>query len=196
MTIFVIDDHPLMRDAIGMVLRRLAANEKIVEIDRVGMISAAVKEHGHPTMLSLDFSLPDTTGVSGIRQLKLMYPLVPLAVVSASPSETHERRCIAAGADIYIEKSVGSAELASAFRGLLQPNIDLIDTVKPREDLSRRQMQLLQLLDRGLSNRDIADKLKINEHTVKVHMWRLFKRINVKSRTQAVYYCRTKGIIS
>jgi DNA-binding NarL/FixJ family response regulator len=59
--------------------------------------------------------------------------------------------------------------------------------------LSKRQKQLILMLDQGLSNRDIADKLAISEHTVKVHFWRLFRRLGVNSRTQALYFARTNG---
>jgi len=63
------------------------------------------------------------------------------------------------------------------------------------EKLSKRQKQLLVMLDRGLSNRDIAEKLQISEHTVKVHLWRLFRRLNVKSRSQASHLARTAGLL-
>ena len=63
------------------------------------------------------------------------------------------------------------------------------------EKLSKRQKQLLVMLDRGLSNRDIAEQLQISEHTVKVHLWRLFRRLNVKSRTQTIHYARTHGLL-
>ena len=63
------------------------------------------------------------------------------------------------------------------------------------EKLSKRQKQLLVMLDKGLSNRDIADALSISEHTVKVHLWRLFRRLNVKSRSQASHLARTAGLI-
>ena len=61
--------------------------------------------------------------------------------------------------------------------------------------LSKRQKQLILMLDRGLSNRDIAAELNISEHTVKVHLWRLFRRIGVKSRTQTLHYARTHGLL-
>ena len=59
--------------------------------------------------------------------------------------------------------------------------------------LSKRQKQLILMLDQGLSNRDIAEKLNISEHTVKVHFWRLFRRLGVNSRTQALHFARTNG---
>ena len=59
--------------------------------------------------------------------------------------------------------------------------------------LSKRQKQLILMLDQGLSNREIAEKLDISEHTVKVHFWRLFRRLGVNSRTQALHFARTNG---
>ncbi len=61
--------------------------------------------------------------------------------------------------------------------------------------LSKRQKQLIVMLDEGLSNRDIAERLGISEHTVKVHLWRLFRRLGVKSRTQTLHFARTHGLL-
>ena len=62
--------------------------------------------------------------------------------------------------------------------------------------LSKRQVQLLAALEEGLSNRDIAERLGISEHTVKVHLWRLFRRLGVKSRTQAIHTARLNGLFN
>lgn len=198
MSIYVIDDHPLMRDAIVMVLRRLRPAENIVELDRLERLTQSVKQHGPPKLLCLDLKLPDTTGCSGVIAAKQAYPDVPVAVYSASPAADMEEACIEAGADIYIEKSVGSSELASALRGLLQADAEGEDAEPPAMagKLSKRQSQLITMLDQGLSNRDIALQLEISEHTVKVHLWRLFRRLGVKSRTQAVHHARSHGLLS
>ena len=70
------------------------------------------------------------------------------------------------------------------------------ETATTENKLSKRQKQLIIMLDRGLSNREIADELGISEHTVKVHLWRLFRRLGVKSRTQTIYYARTHGMLA
>ena len=59
--------------------------------------------------------------------------------------------------------------------------------------LSKRQKQMILMLDQGLSNREIAEKLDISEHTVKVHLWRMYQRLGVNSRTQALHFARTHG---
>ena len=70
-----------------------------------------------------------------------------------------------------------------------------LEPVAPLQKLSKRQKQLLVMLDKGQSNRDIAEELQISEHTVKVHLWRLFRRLNVKSRSQASHLARTQGLL-
>jgi len=197
MSIYVIDDHPLMRDAIVMVLRRLRPAENIVEMERLDKLESSVKQHGEPKLFCLDLKLPDVTGVSGVIALKKGWPEVPIAVYSASPSADMEEACIEAGADIYIEKSAGSGELAAALKGLLQADADGEEPAPASPGkLSKRQTQLIAMLDQGMSNRDIAAQLDISEHTVKVHLWRLFRRLSVKSRTQALHHARSHGLLS
>ena len=197
MSIYVIDDHPLMRDAIVMVLRRLRPAENIVELERLDKLASAVKQHGTPGLFCLDLKLPDTTGCSGVIAVKQTYPDVPIAVYSASPAADMEEACIEAGADQYIEKSASSAELTAALRGLLMADSDVEEpAAATNSKLSKRQTQLIAMLDKGMSNRDIASELEISEHTVKVHLWRLFRHLGVKSRTQALHYARTNGLLS
>jgi DNA-binding NarL/FixJ family response regulator len=196
MALYVIDDHPLMREAVVMLLRRLRPGANIVELDRIGGVEAAVKQHGAPDLICLDLKLPDTTGASGVVELKKRFPETPLAVLSASPAADAEEACVEAGADIYIEKSSGAQEIGNALRALLSADGKFEELTPTDNKLSKRQKQLIVMLDRGLSNREIADELGISEHTVKVHLWRLFRRLGVKSRTQTIHYARTHGMLA
>jgi DNA-binding NarL/FixJ family response regulator len=196
MNVYVIDDHPLMREAVVMLLRRMRPGANVVELDRLGGIEAAVQQHGTPDLITLDLKLPDTTGTSGVHELKKRFPDTPLAVLSASPAADAEEQCIEAGADIYIEKSSGGQEIGNALRALLSADGQFEELAPTDNKLSKRQKQLIVMLDRGLSNREIADELGISEHTVKVHLWRLFRRLGVKSRTQTIHYARVHGLLT
>ena len=196
MTLYVIDDHPLMREAVVMLLRRMRPGAEVVELERLGGIESAVKQHGAPDLITLDLKLPDTTGTSGVHELKKLFPETPLAVLSASPSADAEEACIEAGADIYIEKSSGGQEIGNALRALLSADGQFEELAPTDNKLSKRQKQLIVMLDRGLSNREIADELGISEHTVKVHLWRLFRRLGVKSRTQTIHFARMHGLLA
>ena len=195
-TLYVIDDHPLMREAVVMLLRRLRPGANVIELDRIGGMEAAVKQHGFPDLICLDLKLPDTTGTSGVHEMKNRFAEAPLAVLSASPAADAEEACIEAGADIYIEKSSGAQEIGNALRALLTTDGSFEELAPTDNKLSKRQKQLIVMLDRGLSNREIADELGISEHTVKVHLWRLFRRLGVKSRTQTIHYARTHGLLA
>jgi len=193
MSIFVVDDHPLLREAVVMLIRRLDSKFNVVELDRLAAVAPAVQTHGQPELICLDLKLPDTHGVSGVRELKQQLPDVPLVVLSAAAAQDYEDLAIEAGAEAFVTKSAGAAEIAKQLKALL-----MADGEEPGaapEKLSKRQKQLLIMLDRGLSNRDIADELKISEHTVKVHLWRLFRRMNVKSRSQASHLARMRGLV-
>lgn len=194
MHIFVIDDHPLMREAVVMLLRRQYSKATVVELDRLGAMGPAVEQHGIPDFICLDLKLPDTHGVSGVRELRQQYPEVPMAVLSAAPALDFQELSLEAGADIYIEKSAGATEIAKVLKTFLDDSSDSEASAEP-EKLSKRQRQLLVMLDKGMSNRDIATELQISEHTVKVHLWRLFRRLNVKSRSQASHLARTQGLL-
>ena len=136
-------------------------------------------------------------GVSGVQVLKAKFPSVPLVVVTSSSATEFEQRCLDAGADAFIEKSNSPAQIIATLKTFLvteedETNEDDVAPAGPTK-LSKRQKQLILMLDQGLSNRDIAEKLDISEHTVKVHFWRLFRRLGVNSRTQALHFARTNG---
>ena len=195
MSLYVIDDHPLVRQAIGMLLRRLRPASKVVELEKFSELQAAIIKNGAPELFVLDLLLPGVKGASAVSDIKNMYNEVPLVVLSAMPAGEAEETCVEAGADLYIEKSTGANEISAAIQGLFVADATSDEEVPGDTKLSKRQKQLILMLDRGLSNRDIATELSISEHTVKVHLWRLFRRLGVKSRTQTLHFARTHGLL-
>jgi DNA-binding NarL/FixJ family response regulator len=197
MTVYVIEDHPLMRDALTMLIHRVRPGLKVVPVPKMNVLETAVEKNGPPELFCLDLQLPDTLGLSGIHTIKAKYPEVALAVVTSADAAEFEERCMEAGADSFIEKTSNANHIIQALKDLLVPEEELTqDGASPTNvptKLSKRQKQLILMLDQGLSNRDIAEKLNISEHTVKVHFWRLFRRLGVNSRTQALHFARTNG---
>ncbi len=198
MSMYIIDDHPLVRQAIAMLLRRMRPASKVIELEKFSELQAAIIKNGDPELFVLDLLLPGVKGTSAVKEIKGMYATIPLAVISSMPAGEAEETCIEAGADIYIDKSTAANEISSAIQGLFaaehgsddEPAVAVGET-----KLSKRQKQLIVMLDRGLSNRDIAAELDISEHTVKVHLWRLFRRLDVKSRTQTLHFARMNGLL-
>ncbi len=195
MPFFVIEDHPLYRESLAALLRRIKPGETVVELNRIGALPAAAKKHGVPEIICLDLTLSDSLGMSGVREAKHHYPSSLLVVISEQNADDVESECLNAGADAYISKTSETKDIFMSLRTLLQPDSILDEEGMLGSRLSKRQVQLLAALEQGLSNRDIAERLGISEHTVKVHLWRLFRRLGVKSRTQAIYMARTNGLI-
>ena len=196
MSLYIIDDHPLVRQAIAMLLRRMRPASKVIELEKFSELQAAIIKNGDPELFVLDLLLPGVKGTSAVREVKTMYGEIPLVVISSMPAGEAEETCIEAGADLYLEKSTPAAEISSAIQGLFAAEGGEEESVVVGETkLSKRQKQLIVMLDRGLSNRDIAAELDISEHTVKVHLWRLFRRLDVKSRTQTLHFARQHGLL-
>jgi len=196
MTVYVIDDHPIMRDAITMLVHRVRPGLKVVSVPKLNVLDSTVERQGIPELFCLDLKLPDTLGLSGLHTIKAKYPDVPLVIVTGSEATDYEAPCLEAGADLYLEKASNPNVIIEGLRSLLpvDEGIDKANATGPGPTkLSKRQKQLILMLDQGLSNRDIAEKLNISEHTVKVHFWRLFRRLGVNSRTQALHFARTNG---
>ncbi len=196
MTVYVIDDHPLMRDALTMLVQRVRPGLKVVSVAKLNSLEATVERQGIPELICLDLKLPDTLGLSGVHAVKAKFPNVPLVVVTGSDASECEAACLEAGANLFLEKASPPNTIIEGLRTFL-PSPKEEDpaegSVAAPTKLSKRQKQLILMLDQGLSNKDIADKLSISEHTVKVHFWRLFRRLGVNSRTQALHFARTNG---
>ena len=196
MTVYVIDDHPLMRDAITMLVHRVRPGLKVVSVPKLNVLDSTVERQGAPELFCLDLKLPDTLGLSGLHAIKAKYPDVPLVIVTGSEASDYEATCLEAGADLFLEKASNPNVIIEGLRSSLpadEASEESEETTAAPTKLSKRQKQLILMLDQGLSNRDIAEKLNISEHTVKVHFWRLFRRLGVNSRTQALHFARTNG---
>ena len=121
--IFVIDNHPLMCEAIGVLIRRLSPSTPVIELGRIAVVLQAVQQHGEPTLICLDLILPDTQGISGIQELKKLCPKVPMVVLTASSASDYEDLSLEAGADDFIEKSAGATEIGNVLRLFLSADL-------------------------------------------------------------------------
>lgn len=194
MTVFIVDNFPLMREALASLLRRLQLTLNVVQLDRFAALPAAFEMHGLPSLICLEIDLPDTQGVSGIIRLKSKYPDVPVVVFSGVSATTMKEGSLNAGAVRYIEKSTDTAELSMIFNQLLNGKemVGIPSVYHP----TKRQLEVLGYIDRGFANQAIADAMGVSLFTINVHLNRLFGHIKVKNRTQAVLYARKHNFIA
>lgn len=184
-----------MREAVATLIRRVQHTAEVVEFDNPAEAMQAGPAHGTPKLICLELQSQGTHGLSRLAGFKKQWPDTALVVLTAAAGQGLEAVASEAGASALLHKSESSATIATVLRGLLGGEAAGEKEAAPAEKLSKRQKQLLNLLDKGMSNRDIAESLEISEHTVKVHLWRLFRRLNVKSRSQASHLARTQGLL-
>ena len=201
MTIYVLESHPLMCQAISFLLRRIDTSKKVVEVHAYSKLQEAMLINGQPEAFVMDPLITGISGTAGIKQIKSNYPGTPLILFSSIPSKEAQKICLSAGADLYIEKTATPQEVFDLVRKQLgwKNKSPLTTSKTPSAEglvkLSKRQKQLLTLVDGGLSNEDIAKNLDISAHTVKVHLWRFYKKLGISSRTQLIKFSRDNGYL-
>ena len=201
MTIYILESHPLMSQAIAFMLRRINPTKKIIEVHAYSKLQEVMLVNGQPEAFVMDPLITGINGTAGITQIKTNYPDTPLILFSSIPSSEAEQTCLSAGGDLYIEKTTSLRDVFTLIRAQLGWSEKILQaetqcaSVEGHIKLSKRQKQLLLLVDAGLCNDDIAHKLDISAHTVKVHLWRFYKKLGISSRTQLIKFARDNGYL-
>ena len=195
MRVFVTESQPLVREAVVKLFHKLSNKVIVIGLASHNEITTATNIHGQPDLICLDLAFSNDQDVSTIRELRDKFPDSTLMVFSATePAVFYQEVAIKAGANAFINKLLSIEDISNRLRIFFDGEINEDDLVG-LEKLSNRQKQLLVLLDKGMNNKSISESLAISEHTVKVHLWRLFKRLNVHSRAQASHIARTRGLV-
>lgn len=211
--LLVVEDHALVREGLVRLLGQLEEGVSVVDCPDFESALNLLDNDGEFDLVLLDLALPGIDGFAGLDILRRRYPAMPVAVVSAFDDTPTITRVLNLGASGFFPKAFSGEALLAAIREVLAGNIfrppgqqgaRLDDatpvppsrlSVRPDEvGLTERQAQVLALMVRGLSNRDIADQLQLSEGTVKIHATAVFKALGVNSRTQALVAVARYGI--
>lgn len=211
--LLVVEDHALVREGLVRLLAQLEEETEVFESADFESALTILDNDGDFDLVLLDLALPGIDGFAGLDILRRRYPAMPVAVVSAFDDTPTVNRVLNLGASGFIPKALSGEGLLSAVRDVLagsiyrpcgQPIARLDDAppvppsqvgVRPEEiGLTERQAQVLCLMVRGLSNRDIAEQLELSEGTVKIHATAVFKALGVNSRTQALVAAARYGL--
>ncbi len=217
MKILVVDDHPLILEALHHVLHALEGGASVHGARDAEEGKRLVAEHPDARLLILDLSLPGADGFSLLEELRAAHPGVPVVVLSASDQREDILRAIDLGAMGYIPKSSPSHVMLHALRlvlsgGVYLPSVALAmrdapagepqraadapaARTTPRElGLTARQAQVLALILQGKPNKVICRELGLAEGTVKIHVAAILRALNVSTRTQAVIEASRLGL--
>ncbi len=207
MKILVCDDHAIFRDGLRTVLADIESDVELLEAAEATAALATAEAEPDLDLVLLDLEMPGMDGQTGLRRFRSEHPTLPVVIVSASDDATRMRAAIDAGASGYIPKSSGRQELLAALRlvlagGVYVPREALgapaqgaaeIAAARRREraqNLTERQIEVLSLIARGLTNREICGVLSIAEGTVKAHVGAIFEALEVTNRTEAAVAAR------
>ena len=208
--ILVVDDHPIVRQGLATVLSQ-EAGLAVAGQAADGVEAVDMARNLQPDVVLMDLQMPRLGGVDAIKQIKAENPAIGIIILTTYESDEHIFGGIEAGAGAYILKDSPPEEVVKAIesvhRGesIIQPRIAsrVLDRIsrtsgvsEPDATLTPREIQVLQIMATGAGNKEIAAQLHIGESTVKTHIVRVFGKLDVGGRTEAVAEAARRGIIS
>lgn len=208
MQVLIVDDHPLLREGVGLLLGQFDSNLQALGAGSIGEALAQVESVESLALILLDLELPDAHGFGGLEAMRAAYPGVPVVILSADQDPATIVACIDRGAMGYVTKSSPTDAFRAAMRLIASGNVyippdalrllshdpaGLPPALSIEQVLSPREREVLGALIQGASNKLIARQMGISEPTVKFHVSNLLKRLKVQNRTQAVIAAARAG---
>ena len=206
-TLLIVDDHPLMCDALALTLKISFGLRNVRTARSLAAAVEQIRDQGEPDAVILDLNLPDARGAEGLVTLRRQLPDVPITMISADLETAMISAAMAAGAQGYISKSLSREALVDSLRRMWNGEFVTPEGYQPgqanaedeaRAELARRfatltpqQMRILRLICQGKANKEISYELSIAEATVKTHITAIMSKINARRRTQAVLLANT-----
>lgn len=205
--VLVVDDHPIFR--MGMCERINSMGEHVVLAGEASDGSSAYDMAAamHPHVVLMDLMMPGISGIEATRNIKSDFPEIQIIILSADDSMVDIKAALQAGASGYLLKSVSGIEMEEAIftvlagGSVLTPSItrEILTTMRnpvlPANILSEREIQILQMISGGATNKKIAQELFVSIRTIEAHVHSIFEKLGVSSRAQAVTQAIGDGLI-
>lgn len=199
--IIIADDHPLFRTAMQQAVKQLVPEVVIAQAENLPELQQVAEQHKDADLVLLDLQMPGAHGFSGLVFLRSHYPDIPVIVVSACEDPAIMCQAIDHEASGYIAKSSSLEEIAKAINLVLegdvylpeearrfshQPDSKAMDLAHRLASLTPQQFRVLSMMTEGMLNKQIAYDLDVSEATIKAHVTAIFRKLGVRTRTQAV----------
>ncbi|MFI6479311.1 response regulator [Nonomuraea sp. NPDC050663] len=201
--IIVVDDHPVVRDGLREIFSTDDAFEVVGEAAD-GPEALALTRRTNPDLVLMDLRMPKMSGAELIRRLREQNPGINVLVLTTFDNDGDVLPAIEQGATGYLLKDTPRVELLRAAQAAARGETVLSPTVAgvlqqkvrpPSQTLSRRELEVLGLIARGATNREVAARLFITEATVKTHLLHIFGKLGVKDRAAAVAAAYETGLL-
>lgn len=196
--VLIVDDHPLIHDMLGAAVRSVMRKAIVYDAFSLEKALELAKSLAADSLVLLDLGLPDGTGVDVLRRFRRAFPEMRVVVVSATETSVLVSAALKAGVAGYIPKTSSPQMIVAALGVIAAGGTYIPPQVLPeigqKPVFTARQLEVLQLITQGASNRDIARILGIADNTAKQHTHAVFQALNVSSRTQAIVAVARLGI--
>jgi DNA-binding NarL/FixJ family response regulator len=199
--VLVADDHPVVRTGLAAVLVQQPDLELVAEAENGARAVALYREH-RPDVCLMDLRMPVMDGVEAIRTITAEFPDARILALTTYEGDADIRRALEAGARGYLLKDMLLTEVIGAVRAVHRGERVIPTAVAvrlaefpERSELTEREVEVLQLVARGLSNKDVARAIGRTDETVKIHLKNTFAKLGVADRTEAVTVALTRGLI-
>ncbi len=197
----IVEDHFVVRVGLAAIINSQSDMVTIAEAGN-GRLAVELFEQHQPEVTLMDLRIPGLNGLEAISAIKDKFPRARIIVLSTYGGDEDIFRAFQAGARAYFLKDVKGPDLIKAIRAVhagkrvLPPEIAsrLADRI-PRSELSPRELEILRLISKGMSNKEIAHLLSISDGTVRVHASNIFAKLGCSDRAQAVSEAFQRGII-
>ena len=199
--LLIVDDHPAFRAGLAALCESEPDMTVVAEAGD-GSEALSVFRREKPDIVLMDVRLPGLSGVETILAIRAEFPEARVIVITTYDCDEDLYRAIQSGAQSYLLKDMSKAEIIGNIRAVhsgqhrLAPHLaeQLAERMK-RKDLSQREMEVLQFLVKGRSNKEIAAALFLSEETVKIHLKTLYAKLAVQDRTEAAISAIRHGIV-
>lgn len=199
--VVVIDDHPVVRLGLAAMVSTQPDMSVVAQAGSGEEALRLFRQH-QPDITLMDLRLPAMSGLETIRQIRQEFPDSRFIVLTTYEGDEDIYKALQSGARGYLLKGMSQDELLKAIRAVrsgfkyIPPRVSkALEARPPGSDLSARELQVLELIVKGQSNREIAETLKITEGTVKWHVNIVLSLLNVSDRTQAAVAALQRGIV-
>ena len=200
--VLVAEDHPLMSEAIKTVLAE-SADFEVVAVAESGAQVEGLVERFMPDLVLLDLELPELHGLDVVRSLSASDSPAQVVIFSAHEEPELIEAALRAGASAFITKRIDPRDLPAALRQALEPTLfqpvhspALVDGKAAPVELTEREMDVLNALTDGLSNKAIGKRLWLSEQTVKFHLTSIYRKLGVSSRTEAIAMAYGRNLVT
>ena len=197
--IIIADDHPLFRQALLGTLQNKLNSTQWLEAQTIAELEQQLTDNSDSDLLLLDLNIPGAHGFSTLIHVRTHFPQIPVVVVSAHEDHSTISKAMGYGAAGFVPKSTpiddifnaimtvlsGQIWLPESFRGA-QESGEIIDIAERVASLTQQQYRILMMFAQGLLNKQIAYDLNVSEATIKAHATAIFRKLDVRNRTQAV----------